>query len=67
MRGLGRFVVRNAAWLAAVATSAVSTATAFGWHLTGEQVSAITSLVAVLFGTTIQVHANVSNGKNGHA
>jgi hypothetical protein len=56
------FIKRYAAWLASMVTSGVSLAVAFGWHLSGEQVSAITSIIAVAFGTGIQVQATVKNG-----
>jgi hypothetical protein len=53
----------NAAWLAGVLTAVVGLATAFGLQLTGEQVGAITALVAAVTGGAVHLDARTGNGK----
>ena len=54
---------RNAALVGALVNAGVALVVSFGVHLTPEQVGALSALAAVVTGGSIQLHANVSNGK----
>lgn len=58
------FFRNNAAAFGALLNATVALVTAFGLRLTNEQVGALSAVIAVITGTSIQWHANVRRNED---